>query len=229
MKPESQPTLLLIDDDRAYSRHFVESMSDAFSVLVVQRFEDLHRLLEHETLVQGIFVDLNVESPRDGEAFVRGMRQRGYAGSLFALTTDESVSSKVALLEARADDYLWKAMPPAEMKARVQRVLELRKGATLARSELGNLTLDRRDWSCRVGTERLELSKLELKLLSLLMDRYPTAVAPQEAAEAIWGKAFVEAGAIRTCLYQINQKLSHWDFTLRNQKGFGVRLQSKRT
>lgn len=126
----------------------------------------------------------------DGLAVARLLRAEGVSTPILMLTARVDVDSRVAGLDAGADDYLAKPFELAELLARLRALLR-RVGPTPPGDDsavvtLGDLRLDegrRRAW---FADSELSLSKTEFDLLALLAT-HPGQVLPHATIyQRIW-------------------------------------------
>jgi two-component system, OmpR family, response regulator MprA len=135
---------------------------------------------------------LDVLMPRlDGISVCRRMREAGYRVPVLMLTARDTVSDRVAGLDAGADDYVVKPFALEELLARV-RALIRRGGATDDDAPLrySDLVLDRGAYTVHRGDRAIELTRTEFLLLELFM-RHPRQVLTRSAIfESVWGYDF---------------------------------------
>ncbi len=128
----------------------------------------------------------------DGWTFIRQYR-REHNTPIIVLTARVADSDKVTGLELGADDYVTKPFSPRELLARVRAVLR-RVGAetavpiTLFRA--GNLELDPQAHLARLNGSYLELTRMELDLLTALMSSPGRAFSRLELLEHAQGFAY---------------------------------------
>jgi two-component system, OmpR family, response regulator MprA len=128
----------------------------------------------------------------DGLEVCRRLRVAGDRTPVLMLTARDTVSDRVAGLDAGADDYLIKPFALAELLARLRAVLrrglpEVDGNGCLAFSDL---ELDLAAYEVRRGGRLLELTRTEFQLLELLL-RHPRQVLVRATIfEHVWGYDF---------------------------------------
>jgi len=109
------------------------------------------------------------------------------------LTARAEVDSRVAGLDAGADDYLPKPFALAELLARLRALLRRTgngHGATAEVLRFGDLLLDPGTREVRRGGESIELTRTEFSLLELFL-RNPRQVLTRSVIfERVWGYDF---------------------------------------
>src|SRR6202522_1903775 len=135
---------------------------------------------------------LDVMMPRlDGLEVCRQLRSTGDDLPILVLTARDTVSERVAGLDAGADDYLVKPFALEELLARMRALLR-RTGPTADNEILrfGDLSLDPGTREVRRGQRLIELTRTEFLLLELFL-RNPKQVLPREVIfDRVWGYDF---------------------------------------
>ena len=146
-----------------------------------------------ESAIDAVILDVLMPGI-DGLEVCRRLRAAGDRTPVLMLTARETVSDRVAGLEAGADDYLVKPFAIAELLARVKALLRRSSTNGDGAGELayGPLTLDLRAHEARVGGRDVQLTRTEFLLLELFM-RNPRQVLTRSLInERVWGYDFGE-------------------------------------
>ncbi|MGE5596760.1 MAG: response regulator transcription factor [Hyphomicrobiales bacterium] len=122
----------------------------------------------------------------DGLDVCRTVRSRTRA-PIIVLTARDSTDSKVAALDAGADDYVVKPFSFAEILARIR--AHLRREGVVSHQvvRVGPLVLDPASRRVQSGDRRVELTPREFDLLELLMRNAGQVVPRALIQERIWG------------------------------------------
>lgn len=169
-----------------------------------------------------IILDLGLPDG-DGIALCRKIRTDGCTTSVLVLTARSSVPTRVAGLDAGADDFLSKPFAVAELRARVRALL--RRGSIVRRAdfERDHVRLDfasRRAWAS--GTE-VPLTLREWSLLELLVARAGRIVGRAEILEAIWGSDSSSAAAsLEVIIGRVRKKLGGTFIRTVRGEGYGI-------
>jgi two-component system copper resistance phosphate regulon response regulator CusR len=126
----------------------------------------------------------------NGWEVIRKLRDGGSTIPVLMLTARDAVNDRVMGLQLGADDYLIKPFAFSELLARIQSLL--RRGQEL-KSDLirvADLEVNFFSHSATRGGMRLELTKKEFALLSLLIRRAGEALSRMRIAERIWNLGF---------------------------------------
>ena len=177
--------ILVVDDD-APIRRMLERTLTAEGYAVGTAADGGAALAAVERAVPDVVV-LDVAMPGlDGLAVCRRLRRAGLALPVLLLTARDSVSDRVAGLDAGADDYLVKPFAPEELLARVRALL--RRGSEPAEMlAFDDLVFDVRTRTARRGESEIHLSAREAELLELLLRNPRQVISRGLALERVWG------------------------------------------
>jgi two-component system response regulator MprA len=182
--------LLVVDDDRAVR----ESLRRALTLegYDVDLAEDGADGLARVAGASPDAIVLDVAMPVvDGIEMCRRLRHDGASLPILMLTARESVTDRVAGLDAGADDYLVKPFALEELLARLRALLRRTDGAAPGDVlEFADLTLDTGTRVVRRGDREMELTRTEFSLLELFL-RNPRQVLTRSLIfERVWGYDF---------------------------------------
>jgi two-component system response regulator MprA len=182
--------LLVVDDDRAVR----ESLRRALTLegYEVDLAEDGADGLARVAGASPDAIVLDVAMPVvDGIEMCRRLRDDGASLPILMLTARESVTDRVAGLDAGADDYLVKPFALEELLARLRALLRRTDGAAPGDVlEFAGLTLDTGTRVVRRGDREMELTRTEFSLLELFL-RNPRQVLTRSLIfERVWGYDF---------------------------------------
>ena len=130
------------------------------------------------------------------------------------------VATRVACLEAGAEDFLGKPFAVAELLARVRARMRISSAAPPSRYlEIGRVRLDVRMHRAALGDRQIDLSSREFLLLQFLMRRADQVCGRAELLEAVWGITGDSASnVLDACVRRLRGKLGGpaWLETVRN-------------
>jgi two-component system copper resistance phosphate regulon response regulator CusR len=134
---------------------------------------------------------LDVMLPRkSGLDVCRAVRRAGSTVPILMLTARDAVESRVAGLDAGADDYLTKPFAFDELLARVRALARRMPALRPNVITIGDLVIDVRTKSVRRGDRPIELTAKEYALLEFLAERPDAVVGRAEIAEHVWDDSF---------------------------------------
>ena len=126
----------------------------------------------------------------DGLEVCRRMRSAGDEVPVLMLTARAEVDSRVAGLDAGADDYLPKPFALAELLARLRALLRRSTNGSSATLRFADVELEPGTREVRRGDDRIELTRTEFSLLELFL-RNPRQVLTRSIIfERVWGYDF---------------------------------------
>ncbi|RKJ18580.1 DNA-binding response regulator [bacterium D16-50] len=175
-------------------------------------------------------VVLDVALP-DGSGFdvCREVREQGHTPVIFLTAMDEE-RYVVKGLDMGADDYIVKPFRNRELVSRIKSVLRRNgKGSTVLRC--GEISLDTETGLVRKGDKNIVLTKLEYKILSVMM-QYPGRLFTRDEILAnIWdiSGSFVNDNTLSVTMKRIREKIEDTDGSIiRTVRGMGYRLEAGR-
>lgn len=187
--------ILVVDDDRAVRESLRRSLS--FNGYSVELAHDGVEALELISSDRPDAVVLDVMMPRlDGLEVCRHLRSTGDDLPILVLTARDSVSERVAGLDAGADDYLPKPFALEELLARVRALLRRTKpeDAESVALTFADLALDPVTREVTRGHRRISLTRTEFALLEMLIANPRRVLTRSRILEEVWGFDFPTSG-----------------------------------
>src|SRR3970040_746040 len=116
-------TILVVDDERAVRESLRRALElEGYEIELAEDGEQALRRLELEPLPDAVVLDVLMPGV-DGLEVCRRLRRDGKGVPVLMLTARAEVDSRVAGLDAGADDYLSKPFALAELLARLRALL----------------------------------------------------------------------------------------------------------
>ncbi|MFF0242190.1 response regulator transcription factor [Rhodococcus pyridinivorans] len=189
--------ILVVDDDRAVRESLRRSLS--FNGYTVDLATDGQDALEQVATSRPDAMVLDVMMPRvDGLEVCRRLRSTGDDLPILVLTARDSVSERVAGLDAGADDYLPKPFALEELLARLRALL--RRAAPDPDSSadevlrFADLSLDPATREVIRGDRPISLTRTEFSLMEMLMANPRRVLTRSRILEEVWGYDFPTSG-----------------------------------
>ena len=155
-----------------------------------------------------VILDLNLPK-LDGFAVCRRIRAKDDT-PIIMLTIRDEEDDIVTGLKLGADDYIVKPFSPRQVVARVEAVLR-RSGApqvTPGPLVVGKLTLDISRLELRHGKETIALlTRLEARLLEILMRNCGQVLPTERLIEYVWGVAGGDRAMLKQLVYRLRRKI----------------------
>ena len=188
--------ILVVDDDRAVRESLRRSLT--FNGYTVDLAVDGLDALEKSAASRPDALVLDVMMPRlDGLEVCRRLRSTGDDLPIQVLTARDSVSERVAGLDAGADDYLPKPFALEELLARLRALLRRAVPEVGVESEamtFADLTLDPVTREVTRGERPISLTRTEFSLLEMLMANPRRVLTRSRILEEVWGYDFPTSG-----------------------------------
>jgi DNA-binding response OmpR family regulator len=170
---------------------------------------------------------LNVMMPRLFGTDVLRELQAETETPMMLLSARDARQDRIEGLDLGADDYITKPFSVAELAARVRAILRRReldlRRAPLAR-QVGELELDYENSKVLRGGTRVNLTRSEFRLLTLLADRPGQTLSRRRIMEHLWRSSFI--GEERGCdIHVSNLRRKLGDDSIETVRGLGYRLR----
>ena len=199
--------LLLVEDDRLLGEGVRVGLGQAgFAVAWAHDGEEALAALASEPF-DAVVLDLGL--PRlSGLEVLRQLRAKKLAVPVLILTAQDSLSDRVAGLDAGADDYLGKPFQLAELQARLRALLRRAKGQPQPTLTHGRVTLDPAGRTATLDGAPVELSARELTVLHELLANEGRVLSRAQLEEKLygWGEE-VESNAVEVYVHHLRKKL----------------------
>lgn len=183
--------LLLIEDEAhlAFSLEF-NLKEEGYTVAVAETLKKAKILLEED---KPELIILDVMLP-DGTGFdfCAELRDRQDLTPVLMLTAKGSSDDIVAGFDAGADDYVTKPFALKELLSRIAAILRRQRWTTpngaaqQQRLTFGDNTIDFVTREITIGSRRVELTDLEMRLLQFFADHEGRVIAREELLEKVW-------------------------------------------
>jgi DNA-binding response OmpR family regulator len=166
-----------------------------------------------------VLLDLGLPG-KDGLEILRSLRVRRQAMPVIVITARDAVESRIAGLDAGADDYIVKPFDLDELAARIRSALRRSAGRPEPDLALGDVSINLARRAVLRGGQPVTLSAREYAIVEALALR-PGAILSRGQLEQRmygWGEE-VESNAVEVHIHAIRKKLGA-DF-IRNVRGVG--------
>jgi two-component system response regulator MprA len=187
--------ILVVDDERAVRESLRRALElESYDVELAADGEEALRRLELQPSPDAVILDILMPGV-DGLEVCRRLRVSDNHVPVLMLTARAEVDSRVAGLDAGADDYLPKPFALAELLARLRAMLRrsgggAENGDRAMALRFADLELDPGTREVRRAGDSLELTRTEFALLELFL-RNPRQVLTRSVIfERVWGYDF---------------------------------------
>lgn len=180
--------VLVVEDAREFRELVVEQLTgEGFRVETAadgRTAVELARTLQPDVII----LDLGLPDI-DGVEVCRQVRTFSEAYIVILTFRDEEIDKLVGL-SVGADDYMTKPFSPRELVARIRAMLRRPRGSTADSPErrFGDLTIDPGAREVRLGSVKVDLTRIEFDLLDALSERPRLVFSRSQLLERIWGE-----------------------------------------
>lgn len=207
--------LALFDDQDYNLEIYMDILSPHFNVIVTNNPNDYKKILEDNNI--HVFV-LDVHMPKMSgyELYEKIVENPLYNGCpIIFISGDDSDETLIKSLDRGGVDFIRKGTSSEEFVLRIKNKVNLFLRATTV-LELGSLYLNFKEMRAMLNGKDLELTLLELRLLSHVIRTHPKNLTRAELIQRIWGEAAsVKPGTINTHFTNLKPKIEGWDFQIK--------------
>jgi DNA-binding response OmpR family regulator len=177
--------ILVVEDEQKVANALREGLEGERYEAVVERTGEGAFFRVNTESFDVILLDLNLPG-RDGLEILQALRQRGMKTPVLVLTARDSLTDRVAGLDAGADDYLIKPFAFAELLARLRALVRRGRVTETPRLGVGDLEMDLVTRKVTRSGELVELTVREFELLEYLMRYHGQVVSRETLAREVW-------------------------------------------
>jgi two-component system response regulator MprA len=189
--PQNRPVKILVVDDEPAVRDSLRRALEleGYEVDLAPDGESALARLEQPTHPDAVVLDILMPGI-DGLEVCRRMRAAGDEVPVLMLTARAEIDSRVAGLDAGADDYLPKPFALAELLARLRALLRRTSNGSAGTLRFADLELEPGTREVRRGDDRIELTRTEFSLLELFLRNPKQVLTRSIIFERVWGYDF---------------------------------------
>lgn len=172
-----------------------------------------------------VLLDLGLPK-RSGIDVLRGLRRRGDATPVIVLTARDEIQSRVAGLDAGADDYIVKPFDLDEVMARMRSVLRRAAGRGDPVIVHGDLRLDPVAHTVERDGAQVPLSAHEFSVLEALLQRPGAVLSRAQLEDRLYGwDEQIGSNAVEVYIHGLRRKLG--PDAIRTVRGVGYFVPKK--
>ena len=133
---------------------------------------------------------------------------------IFFISGDQSDINKIRSYEEGALDFLPRTISEEELVLRLTNKIQLFFKMSTNIS-LGNLRIDAQTFKVFVNEKLVDLTLIEMRMLSVLLRNFPEAISKKNVLKQIWGDEAVKSGTINTHLTNLRSKVDGWTHAIK--------------
>jgi len=165
----------------------------------------------------------------DGLEVCRSLKRDPATGdiAIIMLTARVEEVDRIAGLEFGADDYVTKPFSPREIVLRMKAILRRKTGATSSDGTLvaGKIVIEKSRHHVAVAGRAVELTALEFKLLTALIERRGRVQSRDRLLHDVWGyESLIDTRTVDTHVQRLREKLGKSGDNIETVRGFGYRF-----
>ncbi len=219
--------ILLVEDDFNLAETLAEAITDRLYVVDVA--SDGESALDYIKSLDYDLILLDVMLPDfDGIELCKKLRSQGYQMPILMITALDTISDKIAGLDAGADDYIIKPVDLGELFARIRALL--RRGSTSIAPVLvwGDLQFDPSTYEVSYDAQPISLTPKEYSILELLLRNGRRVLSRSVIIDSIWSLSTPpDEDTVKVHIRSLRKKLkkvgASEDF-IETVRGLGYRL-----
>ncbi|MGE4133637.1 MAG: response regulator transcription factor [Bdellovibrionales bacterium] len=202
--------LLLVEDDPQLSEYLSNALGrEGFRVELCTTADEVRSYFLNGPEPSLVVLD-RMLGRSDAGALVPDIKKKFPSCAILVLSSLDMASEKARLLDQGVDDYLSKPFVLEELTARL-RSLARRASSPAAQSTIrmvGNLTLNLQTQAAQVGPQKLDLTRKEFQLLSLLTEHPGRVFNRFQILDRVWEmERMVESNVVETAIKNLRRKL----------------------
>ncbi len=199
--------ILLVEDDICLAETLAEALGD--QLYAVDMAIDAESALDYLRALDYDLLLLDVMLPElDGISLCWKLRSLGYQMPILMVTARDTVSDKIAGLDAGADDYIIKPVDLGELFARVRALLRRGSASLAPILKWGNLQLDPSTFEVSYANLPIHLTPKEYCLLELLLRNGRRVLSRRAIISHIWSlEEPPEEDTVKVHMRSLRQKL----------------------
>ena len=214
--------LLLVEDDTMIGESLSEALvSQNYAVDWVKDGHSAEAALAND-VYDLLLLDLGLPK-KQGLQVLTELRKKGGSLPVLILTARDTLTDRVAGLDAGADDYLIKPFDLDELFARVRALLRRHTGRTQPAIVYGHVTLNPASHEVHLSGQLISLSAREFAVLEALLDPPETVLSITELEEKIYSWDYeVASNTLEVIIHRLRKKLGTG--FIRNVRGVGYKV-----
>lgn len=179
---------VLVVEDNQDMRRGLEMFLDreGFDVVAVASCEDGIDEVDEQKYDIAV-IDINLPG-KSGFDLIEYIREQGYKFPLIAMTARDGIEDKLKGFDLGLTDYIVKPFNLKELLARIQTHIKLTKKNDEGLIETENFTLNSNSFELRQNGKLIELTKLEFRMIELLMKNNHSLVMLDDLIDYAWGE-----------------------------------------
>lgn len=222
----TKPKIAYVDDDLNNLTHYQKILSEKFnvdtylkSVDFLEKIESIH----YDCYLIDVFMPV-----LDGFELLDKikMHNENKLVPAFIITSNPCDEVRVNSYRTGATDFIDRLIKSDELIIRIESKINKYKEISPV-LKIGNLKLHLKHLASELNNRVLDLTLLEYKLLTGLIQKHPQKITKPEFVNLIWGESAINENNLNTHLYNLRKKTQDWDYEISHHRSDGFGLTKK--
>lgn len=158
-------------------------------------------------------IDINLPG-KSGYDLIEYIRSEGKDMPLLAMTARDAIGDKLHGFDLGLTDYIVKPFDRKEVLARVDAHLK-RAGGSDGRTSTDRFTISPKSFEFTMDGKRIELTKIEFRMMQILMSNNHSIVENNDLIEFVWGEeSDMVDPPVRIHIANLRKKIGDSDFNI---------------
>lgn len=220
--------LIIVEDEKGFAQNLKKLLElKGYAVDWLESAEAAHnRILLYQHEYDLVLLDLNMAG-MGGKELTQRLRNDGVKTPIIILTGESDTTTKIALLNSGADDYIVKPFSTDELLARINSVLRRPTIAQQPTFSAGNLMVDTANHRITVNEKEIPLTLKEYALLECFVRHPGDVMSREDLSGKVWDfAALTMSNVLDVHMRNLRKKLEAADDSAHFEtiRGIGYRL-----
>jgi len=217
--------ILLVEDNASLATWLSQALSRSGYAVDVARDGEAALIALKGQHFDAVILDMGL--PRlSGQEVLARLRSGGNDVPVLILTADAGLQSRIAGLNAGADDYLAKPFDLGELEARLRAIARRNAGQKNPELSCGSLRYNTNTREFFIEAERLHLTPREHAMLEILLFSVGKTVSKSHLLDSVYTLDDEPGtGKIEVCMSRLRRKLDPSDARIFTLRGLGYLLK----
>ncbi|MBV8503962.1 MAG: response regulator [Paucibacter sp.] len=217
--------ILLVEDNSSLSSWLSRALNRAGYAVDCVRDGEAALMILQDQHFDAVILDMGLPGVHGSEVLQR-VRSRGNDVPVLILTADAGLQSRIAGLNAGADDYLAKPFDVGELEARLRAIARRNAGQKNPELSCGSLRYNSNTREFFIEAERLHLTPREHGMLEVLLFNVGKTVSKTTLLDSVYTLDDEPGtGKIEVCMSRLRRKLAESDARIFTLRGLGYLLK----
>jgi two-component system response regulator TctD len=217
--------ILLVEDNASLASWLSQALSRSGYAVDIARDGEAALVTLNGQHFDAVILDMGLPRMSGREVLAR-LRSGSNSVPVLILTADAGLESRIAGLDAGADDYLSKPFDLGELEARLRAIARRNAGQKNPELSCGSLRYNSNTREFFIESERLHLTPREHAVLEILLFNVGKTVPKTQVLDSVYTLDDEPGtGKIEVCVSRLRRKLESSDARIFTLRGLGYLLK----